>query len=109
MRISKAGLLAGIATAMMLAGATAANARPGLILYQQDYFRGASYAVSGDEPDLGWSHFDDRASSVEVRRGVWLLCTDSRFRGRCITVDHDVQKLSRMGMDDKISSVRRIR
>ena len=109
MRISNSYILAGIGAAMLLTGATAASARPAIVLYQQDYFRGASYEPRRDEPDLGWVHFDDRASSIEVNRGVWLVCADSRFRGRCVEVDHDVRKLSDLGMDDKISSVRRIR
>ena len=108
MRISKAILLAGVAAATLALGTVVASARPAIVLYQQDYFRGGSYEPRAVEPDLGWVHFDDRASSVDISRGTWELCTDSRFRGRCVTLDHDVRKLSDIGMDDKISSVRRI-
>ena len=108
MRISKAGLLAGIAALVLLS--TGAQARHASItLYQEDHYGGDSRDVRDDQPDLDWIHFDDRVSSVEVHSGVWELCSDSRYRGRCITVDHDIGKLDRMGMDDRISSVRRIR
>jgi hypothetical protein len=108
MRISKAILLAGIAATML--SFTAAQARgPGIILYQEDHFGGDSRALSEDQPDLDWIHFDDRVSSVEVHHGTWELCEHSQYRGRCITVDHDVGKLDRLGFDDRASSVRRIR
>jgi hypothetical protein len=110
MRISKWGLCAGLAGVLLVLAAPAANAaRVGIILYQEDNFGGDSRELTGDQPDLGWIHFDDRVSSVEVRHGVWELCTNDHYRGRCITVDSDISKLSRLGMDDKISSVRRLR
>jgi hypothetical protein len=110
MRISKWGLCAGLAGALLVLAAPAANAaRVGIVLYQEDNYGGDSRALTDDQPNLGWIHFDDRISSLEVRHGVWELCTDSQYRGRCITVDHDVAKLSRLGFDDKISSVHRVR
>jgi hypothetical protein len=112
MRFSKTVQCACAAGALLLAAAPAAQAaRIGIILFKKDYFSGDSRAlgVHEDAPDLGWMHFDDRISSLQVRRGVWELCTNDHFRGRCITVDHDVAKLGRLGMDDQISSVRRVR
>jgi hypothetical protein len=76
---------------------------PQIILYQEDNFRGNQYPVQGPTEKL---RFDDRASSVRVVSGSWQLCEDDNFRGRCVTVDQDVPKLSRLGMDDKISSLR---
>ena len=110
MHISKSGLCAGLAGALLVLAAPAANAaRVGIILYQEDNFGGDSRALADDQPDLGWIHFDDRVSSIAVRRGVWELCTNDHYRGRCITIDHDISRLSRLGMDDQISSVRRLR
>ena len=110
MEISKSSLCVGLAAVLLVLAAPAANAaRVGIILYQEDNFGGDSRPLTGDQPDLGWIHFDDRVSSVEVRHGVWELCTNDHYRGRCITVDSDIAKLSRLGMDDKISSVRRLR
>jgi hypothetical protein len=108
MRISKFGL--GLAGALLLLSASAAQAaRVGIIVYQEDNYGGDSRMLNDDQPNLSWIHFDDRISSVEVRHGVWELCSDSEYRGRCITVDTDIPKLSRLGMDDKISSIRRVR
>lgn len=107
MRFSKVGVLAVMAGAMMFATAAQA-ARVGIVVYQEDHFGGDSREIRDDQPDLGWIHFDDRISSVEVKRGVWELCEHANYGGRCITLDHDVGKLDRMGFDDRISSIRRI-
>ncbi|HTP78531.1 MAG TPA: beta/gamma crystallin-related protein [Rhizomicrobium sp.] len=110
MQISRTFRLVVAAAALScVAGGVTAAPRPSIILYQEDNFGGDSRVIRDDIADLGWIHFDDRVSSVEVRRGVWELCQDSRYRGRCITVDHDIAKLSRLHFDDTISSVRRIR
>jgi hypothetical protein len=110
MQRSRLLLLAGAAAMALGFASTGAAARgPALILYQEDHFGGDSREIDEDQPDLGWIHFDDRVSSVEVHRGVWELCTDSRYRGRCITVDHDIGRLDRLGFDDRISSVHRLR
>ena len=110
MHVSKFVLRAGLAGAALLFFGEAAMAqRVGIILYKEDNFNGESRELRNDVPDFDWIHFDDRVSSIVVRRGVWELCTNSHYRGRCITVDHDISKLSRMGMDDQISSARRIR
>ncbi len=105
----KAGLIMGAALLLAASAAQAAHSRVGIVLYQEDHFGGDSREIRDDQPDLGWIHFDDRVSSVEIRHGVWELCEDSRYRGRCITVDHDVDRLSRLRFDDRISSLRRIR
>ena len=94
------------AAAVLTMGVSAeAQRRPQILLFQEDNFRGNQYAVDGAEERL---RFDDRASSVRVLSGTWELCDDDHFRGRCITVDRDVPKLDRMGMDDRISSARPI-
>lgn len=110
MRIWKSGLLACVG-ALALLSASDANAarRGGIIVYQQDYYDGDSRDIRDDVENLDWIHFDDRISSVQVRRGVWELCEHSHFRGHCITVDHDIPKLDRLHFDDKISSIRRVR
>ena len=111
MRFSKTLLLAGaaVAAAALCGPAAIAAHGPGLIVFQEDNFGGDSREIRDDEPDLGWVHFDDRISSVQVNRGRWLLCEHSQYRGRCITVDHDIRKLDRLGFDDKTSSIQRLR
>ena len=109
MRIFKAARLAGTGAILLLSAATALAApRAGIILYQNDNFGGDSRILRDDIANLDRIHFDDRVSSVEVRRGVWELCERPHYRGRCITVDHDIAKLSRLHFDDRTSSVRRV-
>jgi hypothetical protein len=110
MRFVKLLLLAGaVAATAALSGSAAQAARDApLVVFQEDNFGGDYREIREDQPDLGWIHFDDRISSVQVNRGVWELCQDSRYRGRCITVDHDIRKLDRLGFDDRTSSIRRI-
>lgn len=83
--------------------------RGGIVLYQDAGFSGRSIALDRDEVDLGRIGFNDKASSVSVGYGVWLLCEHAQFQGRCITVNGDVGDLGRYRLNDQISSVRRIR
>jgi hypothetical protein len=92
--------------AMLAFGASAqAQGRPGIVLYQEDNFRGNALPLDGPVRNLVPLHFNDRVSSVQVNYGAWRLCDDEFFRGRCIVVTRDEPKLDRLGMDDRISSV----
>lgn len=111
MRFTKLLLLAGALAAVTTVSGPAAQAArsPALIVYQEDNFGGDYREIRDDQPDMDWIHFDDRISSVEIHRGTWELCEHSHYRGRCITLNHDVGRLDRMGFDDRISSIRRLR
>lgn len=114
----KSSLLAGAAT--LFAAALPASAQyynrgyndyPGsgdLILFEHGDFRGRTLSVNGDEPNLGQLRFNDAASSIEVRRGRWEVCTDGYFRGSCRIVDANIPNLNYLRLNDSISSVRRI-
>ena len=53
--------------------------------------------------------FNDRASSVVVDRGRWEVCEDARFQGRCVVLRRgSYDSLRGMGMENRISSVRRV-
>ncbi len=81
--------------------------RGGLILYGQEGFAGRSLEIGEDVPDLSQRRFGDRASSLVVERGLWQLCTEPNYRGRCRTFRRgDYRELR--GFDDRISSVRRV-
>lgn len=80
----------------------------GIVLYSDDNLRGDPIAIDRDEPDLVRVRFNDRAESVEVRSGVWSVCTDDNYRGRCANVDRTVSDLSEMGLSGNISSVRKV-
>ena len=82
--------------------------RPGdIILYEGAYYRGRALPLNADTPSLPrW--WNDRASSIRVRRGVWQICVDWNYRGRCETIRADVADLRSLRLDDRISSLRRV-
>ena len=54
-----------------------------ITLYERPDFQGR-YAVADDEISIVASRgFRDTASSIVVRDGIWEVCTDAYFRGRC--------------------------
>lgn len=53
-------------------------------------------------------NFNDRASSLRVTRGYWIFCTDVQFRGECRTFGPGDYAQLPPGMDNRISSGRRI-
>src|SRR5262245_21768164 len=78
-----------------------------LTLFEGPYFRGRSVSLFADAASLPrW--FNDRASSIRVRRGTWQVCTDWNFRGRCQTIREDVRDLNYIRMNDRITSLRRV-
>lgn len=85
-------------------------ARDGIILFDRYGLRGRSHWVPEERFNLREDGFNDLARSLHVEgRGRWELCSDAKFRGRCITVDRDIYDLSQLGMADVVSSVRRVR
>lgn len=79
-------------------------------LYEHDNFRGRSLDASEGLADLSQANFNDRVSSVVIRRGQWELCSDADFRGRCITLGPgQYPELSRWNLNDTLSSVRPVR
>lgn len=78
-------------------------------LYEHDNFRGRSLDASQGVSDLNQANFNDRVSSVIIRRGQWLLCSDADSRGRCITLGPgQYPELSRWNLNDTLSSVRQV-
>ena len=76
-----------------------------IVLYSQENFRGEARSFDGDVRRLSSANFNDRAQSVRVNSGVWLLCEDANFGGRCEYVDEDVRDLRRIGLRGNISSI----
>jgi hypothetical protein len=60
----------------------------------------------GAESDL--SNFSDRASSLRVTQGYWIFCSDAQFRGECRTFGPGEYPQLPQGLDNRISSGRRI-
>jgi hypothetical protein len=79
-----------------------------LILYDGIDYKGRAMVLASDESNLDLSHFNDQASSVRVKGGSWQLCVDSEFRGHCTVVDKDSPNLTRFGINNRVSSIRRV-
>jgi len=61
---------------------------PGIVLYSRSGFGGRNVALDGNMPDLREIGFNDRASSLRVNWGVWEVCRDVNFGGRCARGTH---------------------
>jgi hypothetical protein len=78
--------------------------RPRIILFDRLNFEGRSTAIFDATPSLrSWGN---RTGSIKVYGGTWELCDGDRYRGRCETVSDSVYDLARLGLRDKVSSVR---
>ena len=100
-------LRAVVATAVTLAAAQAAAQ---LTFYSQDGLHGRAFVVNGTIENFDGSGFNDRASSGVVQRGRWEVCEHAYFQGRCtVLVPGQYPSLGAMGMNDRVSSVRRVR
>lgn len=96
-----------LAVVMLAAGATASAAE--LTLYARDNFNGKRLRAHDTIANLANSGFNDRATSVVVRDGVWQLCDDAYFRGRCVTLQPGrYRSLREIGLNNRISSAREI-
>lgn len=73
-------------------------------LYSKDNFRGRSVSISGPT-NLGDIGFNDKADSIAISGGQWILCTRSDLRGRCDVVGRSVRDLDRIDLDGNISSI----
>jgi hypothetical protein len=78
------------------------------VLFEHSGFRGEALPLRYDIPDLTAFDFDDRASSIMVRRGRWEGCTEPRYRGQCWRVSGDDGGFA-PAANNRIRSVRRVR
>ena len=85
-------------------GPNVADSGP-ITLFSQENFRGEARSFGGDVRRLSSVNFNDRARSVRVISGVWTLCEDANFGGRCEYVDRDIPDLRRLGLRGNISSI----
>jgi uncharacterized protein YcfJ len=88
----------------------ASHAAAQVTFYSQEGLRGQPYMVNGTIDNLDRSGFNDRASSVVIQRGRWEVCEHAYFRGRCTILEPgQYPSLEAMGLNDRVSSVRRVR
>lgn len=91
----------------LLAAAVSAQVSAQLVMYEHDDYRGRSYTAYNQERNLERVNFNDQVSSIVVRGGNWQLCSDSDYRGQCITLNPgSYRSMNEMGMNDRISSAR---
>jgi hypothetical protein len=80
---------------------------PGLMLYEQRDFRGASILVERPRHRLERADFDNIASSAVVSGEPWEVCDGEEFSGRCVVLRPGrYASLDRIGMNNRISSAR---
>lgn len=77
--------------------------KPRLVLYDRTGYSGRSLTIEDSRSTL--SFFGNQAGSAQVV-GRWELCDEPGFNGRCVTVSSDVRDLARLGLRDRVSSVR---
>jgi hypothetical protein len=95
-----------IAGALCLAAGTAAAGE--VTVFSERDFQGEAMTIRGPAPNLERIGFNDSASSVVVRDGVWEACTDQRFNGRCVELTPGEYSSLGRGLNDRISSLREI-
>ncbi len=91
----------------LAAVAVCTHAAAQITFYEEDHFRGRTFATSQSVSNFKNAGFNDQASSVVVERGRWEVCDDSKFRGRCVVLRRgSYDSLTNLGLDNRISSVR---
>jgi hypothetical protein len=96
-----------LAAAALLATCAHAAFAGELTLFTDSNFRGARITVERDAYNLADMGFNDRASSMVVRSGVWQVCEDRDFGGYCAEFGPgEYRELPRF--NDRVSSVREI-
>jgi hypothetical protein len=94
--------------AVLLAGSAIAAQAAEMILYESPGFSGRQLTLRGYMPDINSFGFNDRASSIAVRSGVWEVCTDAEFRGFCATLQPGEYRVLDPRFNDRISSAREV-
>ena len=78
-------------------------------LYEGRDLSGRSFALGGGNmTNLDGTGFNDRASSLRVEGGYWVFCSDANFGGECRTFGPGDYRTLPPGLNNMISSGRRI-
>lgn len=82
--------------------------RARVVFFDREGFNGRSFTTT--EPVINLRRgLNARAASAIVTGWGWEVCEDNRYRGRCVVLRPGrYQSLAAMGMDERISSVRRV-
>jgi hypothetical protein len=79
-----------------------------IVLFEERGYRGTKVTIRGEVSDLRRSGFSDRTSSIQLQNGQWEVCENAFFSGRCEIIDYSVNDLSRLRLNNRISSIRPI-
>jgi hypothetical protein len=85
------------------------NGPVGLIVFENPDYRGSSLQIRGSVPDMYGSGLDDMITSVRVVSGRWEMCSAANFGGECKVVTADTPNLKVFNLNDRVSSIRRLR
>ncbi len=78
-----------------------------ITFYEGEGFRGRAFTTKRSVDNFRDDGFNDRASSVVVDSGDWVVCDDTGYRGRCVILRRGAySSLHALGVDNRISSVR---
>jgi uncharacterized protein YcfJ len=78
-----------------------------ITFYEGEGFRGRAFTTGRAVDNFNSFGYNDRASSAVVDSGSWEVCDDARFSGHCVMLrPGSYDSLRRMGLNDRISSVR---
>lgn len=87
--------------------AIALQASAEVTFFENDGFSGRSFTADKQVGNFERFGFNDRASSVVVRRGNWEICSNAGFQGQCVVLrPGSYGSLAAMGLNDAVSSVR---
>ncbi len=77
-----------------------------ITFYEGEGYRGRAFTTKHSVGDFRDDGFSDRASSVIVDSGSWVVCDDVGYRGRCVLLRPGAyDSLQRLGVDNRIRSV----
>jgi hypothetical protein len=95
-------ILLAIAALLAVGAASAAE----MTLFEDADFQGRSMTLRGPLDNFDRSGMNDKVSSIIVRSGSWILCTDAFYAGRCNTFGPGRYRQLDRGLADAISSAR---
>lgn len=97
-----------IALAAALALAATVAVAGEIVLFENPGFAGRRLTLRNAMSDFDRTDFNDRAQSIIVRDGVWEVCTDARFSGRCVRLRPGEYPSLDSALDNRISSAREV-
>ena len=95
-----------LAAAVLIAASATASAGD-ITLYTRAHLGGPAITLHEAAPDLDLQGFNDKTSSVVVHKGVWEVCAEKHYKGKCMVLkEGEYGELK--GFDNMISSVREV-